>query len=65
MRFICPEHGEVTCTRVGYSHPATGWCPKCDKQLADEDGRIRVMSADEAKKARPDFAPNSSIGRCR
>jgi len=58
MRFVCLEHGEVTCTRIGYSCPATGWCPKCGKMLNDEDGGIRVMTDDEAKKARPDFTPN-------
>ena len=38
LRFVCPEHGEVTCTRIGYGCSATGWCPKCNKMLTDTEG---------------------------
>jgi hypothetical protein len=62
MKFVCPEHGEVTCKRLGYSCPLTGWCPVCDKMLTDkDDGGVMVMSAEEAKAARPGFPPNSPI----
>lgn len=58
MRFVCSEHGEVKCTRIGYSCPTTGWCPQCGKMLVDQDGGIRVMTADEAKTDRTDLALN-------
>lgn len=61
MRFICPDHGEVKCERIGYSYPPTGWCPMCGKMLTDEDGGIRVMSNEEAKAARPGFTSNVTL----
>ncbi len=36
MKFTCPEHGEVKPDRIGYSWPATAWCPQCGRQLVDE-----------------------------
>ena len=63
MRFVCPEHGEVKPERTGYSCPATGWCPKCGKMLTEEDGGIRVMTAEDAQKARPGFLPNVQSDR--
>jgi hypothetical protein len=44
MRFVCSEHGEVKPKRIGYSCPATGWCPKCGKMLTDKDGGIRQLN---------------------
>ena len=61
MRFVCPEHGEVKCTRIGYSCPAKGWCPKCGKMLEDQDGGIRVLSADEVRKTRPSYVPDDVL----
>jgi hypothetical protein len=63
MKFVCPDHGEVKCERVGYSCPLTGWCPMCGKMLTDEDGGIRAMPDEDAKAARPGFTPNRRLDR--
>ncbi len=55
MKFICPTHGEVHSKRIGYSCPATGWCPICSTTLTDINGGINIITDEEALRLRPDY----------
>ena len=64
MKFICPDHGEVKPTKIGYSAPITGWCPFCQKQLDDEDFEgFNILSEEEAILKRPDFPRRNKDGQ--
>ena len=56
-KFICPEHGEVKPTSLGYSYPMAGRCPFCEKWLYDENAEpiMKPVSMEEALLKRPGY----------
>ena len=54
MNFRCPDHGQVQPERIGYSFPATGWCPVCNRQLTEILCGFPTLTEAEAKQIRPD-----------
>ena len=56
FKFICPEHGLVNPSNIGYSCPAMGWCPVCNRQIpnrSSDESYIKILSGEEAYRLRP------------
>ncbi len=55
--FICPEHGNIEPSQIGYTCPLSGRCPECGKWILDSspEGGIKVLSGKEAVLKRPEL----------